>query len=317
MKIETNVEIGEQSKAAMIANKVPIPKLFLTFEMSAEKAHIFASAYASYRKLIVSEQTIYAEDFRIVAPETKKVQYGIDHKDGYISSWKQEVGKTIHLANVLRPDIISGVLTEGMNIDIYLEKIEAQITENQKLFDKAQAELAEFEAHAPQREQAKQAYEAEQARANAEREAKEKAEREAKEAEKAKINAEKEAKRLARLEWAKEYGSEHLQKGLEQGYDCIKQYDIELGEYLIKDSAYEYDRENLVDTKDRSCPSLDALCEAERINEIEGLAATIVWLPDGLYELHKDPDEYSEPENGCEAVSVDVKGTSGYWYKTF
>ncbi len=153
----------------------------------------------------------------------------------------------------------------------------------------------------------------------------EKTEREAKQAkeevkaneEKAKQAAEAEIKQKEMLAWAQEHGSDRLRKGLEHGHACKKLYETELGEHLIQDNGYEYDRENKIEEKDRSCPSLAALEEVERIEKIEGLSASVVWLPEGLTELHKDPEEYYEPESGCEAVKVDVKGTAGYWYKTF
>lgn len=153
-----------------------------------------------------------------------------------------------------------------------------------------------------------------------EKEAVEKAEKDAAEAktkaEQAKEEGEAEEKRrLERLEWAKHRGSDRLLKGLQHGHRCVKLYETEFGEYLIQDSDYVYDRDNKVETKNRSCPSLEALEEVERIEKIEGLSASVVWLPDGIWELHKD--ESCEPDSGCEAVSVDVKGTYGYWYKTF
>ncbi len=150
---------------------------------------------------------------------------------------------------------------------------------------------------------------------------KEKAEKEAqelakKEAEAAKIAAEKEARRQARLIWAREHGSVRLLKGLEQGYNCIKLYETELGTFLLGDE-YEYDRDNRVDDKDHACPPLEALEEVERLQGVEGVDPDIVWLPQGLSELHNDPDDYNEPESGCGAVRVDVKGTQGYWYRKF
>ncbi len=148
------------------------------------------------------------------------------------------------------------------------------------------------------------------------REEKELAEKAQKEAEAAKIAAEKEEKRQARLAWAREHGSERLRKGLEQGYSCIKKYESELG-YFILGIEYEYDRDDNVEDKDHACPPLEALNEVERLQGIEGIESTIVWLPQGLSELHNDPDDYNEPESGCGAVRVKVEGTRGYWYRKF
>lgn len=317
MKLETNIDIGDQSKAAMIAGRIPIPKPFMVFEMSPEKARIFANPQARYRKLIVDSEKIYTEAFSINNRETKYIANGIDAKDGYIPNYTTWIGKEIKLQDVLNSAIISGELKDGDNIDTYLEKIEEQIAENQKLFDERQAEIADFPNHAPQREAAKQAYEAEQEKLRLEKEAKDAAEKAIKDAEAVKVSEEKEKVRLERLAWAQEHGSDRLRKGLEHGHNCIKLYETEIGGYLIQDGDYEYDRENVTETKNRSCPTLAALEEVERIEKIEGLSASVVWLPEGLTELHKDPEEYNEPESGCEAVRIDVKGTAGYWYKTF
>jgi hypothetical protein len=200
---------------------------------------------------------------------------------------------------------------------MYLEKMEGQMAENQNRYDEMQAQIADFPNHAPQREAAKQAYEAEQGKLRLEKEATDAAEKATKYMEATKASEEKEKKRLERLAWAQEHGSERLRKGLEHNHNCGKLFETEFGEHLIQDNDYEYDREAKVENKDRSCPSLVSLEEVERIEKIEGLFASVVWLPEGLTELHKDPEEYNEPESGCEAARIDVKGTAGYWYKKY
>lgn len=317
MKIRTNIDLGDASKASMIANRISIPKPFMTFEMSPEKAHIFANKYTSKHKLIVSEEEIYVEEFRIDSPMTKYVQGGIDSRDGMITSWTKKVGESIGLANILVPDIVAGTLIDGMNIDAYIEKIEERIITNQTLLEEVTKEIQDFDTHAPQRASAKQIYDIEQEKLRVEKETREIEERTVQEAIKAKEKEATEEARKKQIAWAQEHGSDRLRKGLEHGHACKKLYETELGENLIADSEYEYDRENKVEEKGRSCPSLMALEEVERIEKIEGLSASVVWLPEGLTEIHKDPEEYNEPESGCEAVMIDVKGTAGYWYKTF
>ncbi len=125
----------------------------------------------------------------------------------------------------------------------------------------------------------------------------------------------KESRRLERLAWAQQHGSDRLRKGLEHGHACTKLYETEFGRHLIGDGGYVYDRDGRVETKDRSCPSIEALEEAEHIEKTKGLSVSIVWLPEGTWELHKD--ETCEPDAGCEAVRVDVRDTAGYWYKMF
>lgn len=317
MKIRTNIDLSDVSKASMIARRIPIPKSFMTFEMSPEKAHIFANKYAIKKKLIVSEEEIYVEEFRIDSPMTKYVQGGLDSRDGMITSWTKNIGKSISLENILIPDIIIGTLIEGMNIDAYIEKVEANIVTNRTLLEVVTKEIQDFDAHAPQRAMAKQIYDSEQEKLRVEKETKEAEERTIQEAVKAKEKEAIEEAKKKRIAWAQDHGSDRLLKGLLHGHTCKKLYETELGESLIANSDYEYDQENKVEEKGRSCPSLAALEEVERIEKTEGLSASAVWLPEGLTELHKDPEEYNEPESGCEAVKIDVKGTAGYWYKTF
>lgn len=317
MKIRTEIRISNQSKAAMVANGIPIPESNMTFEMSTAKAHIFASPHARFNELLVTPEEIYTTEFYINNIETKYIAGGIDSKDGYITAYTTWVGTVIRLQDTLVEAIISGELKEGDSIDTYLEKVEEQMTENQRLYDQMQAQIAEFPAHAPQREAARKTYEAEQEKLRREKEAEDAKELARKADESRKVMEEKERRRQERLTWAREHGSERLRKGLEQEHTCIKLYEIELGEHLIADRDYEYDRENMVDEKNRSCPSLKALEEVERLNQIKGLSAQVVWLPEGLRELHKNTDECFEPGVGCEAVKVDVAGTSGYWYKKY
>jgi len=95
--------------------------------------------------------------------------------------------------------------------------------------------------------------------------------------------------------WAAEHGSDRLKKGLDAGYSCKKLYFTERGqEDLGEDYVLDYDES--IKTKDRSCPSLEALEEESRINALYPKSAKIVWCPNGLGE-----DEY---EDGCEAVEV-------------
>ena len=95
--------------------------------------------------------------------------------------------------------------------------------------------------------------------------------------------------------WAAEHGSDRLKKGLDAGYSCKKLYFTERGqEDLGEDYVLDYDES--INTKDRSCPSLEALEEESRINDLYPKSAKIVWCPNGLGE-----DEY---EDGCEAVEV-------------
>ncbi len=124
-------------------------------------------------------------------------------------------------------------------------------------------------------------------------------------------------RRLSRLAWAKEHGSDQLRKGLEQGYSCIKIYEKEFGVWVLGD-GYVWDRDDVVEEKDRSCPSLEALEIVEvlvRDERIGNRMADIKWLPDGLSALVPDDEWDEDTKKGCEAISVGIKGITGLWYK--
>jgi len=95
--------------------------------------------------------------------------------------------------------------------------------------------------------------------------------------------------------WAAEHGSDRLKKGLEAGYSCKKLYFTERGREDLGE-GYVLDYDESIKTKDRSCPSLEALEEEARINALYPESSKIVWCPNGL-----DEEEY---EGGCEAVEV-------------
>jgi hypothetical protein len=236
-------------------------------------------------------------------------QHGYDEH----GNWVQLIGNT-NVVELLADKYADGEIAIGGNIDHIMQelsdtyqRIDQIVANNKTIADEKKRK--EEEEH-PAKEARKKAELEERNKKDDEEKAKA-------EADKAKQAEEAELRQKEMLAWAQEHGSERLRKGLEQGYTCIKLYETELGEFLIADSDYEYDRDDKVEVKGRSCPSLDALNEAERINQIEGLSGEVKWLPEGLSELHKDPDpdEYFEAEGGCEAVFVDVKATSGYWYK--
>ena len=125
------------------------------------------------------------------------------------------------------------------------------------------------------------------------------------------------AREKKRLDWIKEHGSERLQLGVEQGHKCIKLYTLERFKHEIAEAvgsadAYVLDYDGDVETKDRSCPSLEALQEVKKLKE-SGLIAEVVWLPKGLSGLLDEPD-YEDCE-GCEAIEVEHPDLSGYMYR--
>ncbi len=143
-----------------------------------------------------------------------------------------------------------------------------------------------------------------------------KAQQAIKDAEAKKQDEAKKARRLSRLAWAQDHGSDQLRKGLEQGYSCIKVYEEEYGKWVLG-NGYVWDRDDVVEEKDRSCPSLEALEIVEVLvkdKRIGNRMADIKWLPEGLSALVAD-DDWDDTKKGCEAISVAIPGITGTWYK--
>lgn len=127
----------------------------------------------------------------------------------------------------------------------------------------------------------------------------------------------KKIRRLSRLAWAQEHGSDQLRKGLAQGYSCIKVYEKEYGVWVLGDE-YVWDRDDVVEEKDISCPSLEALKIVEVLVKDERIGegmADIKWLPYGLSALVADDDWDEDTKKGCESISVKIPGITGMWYK--
>jgi hypothetical protein len=78
--------------------------------------------------------------------------------------------------------------------------------------------------------------------------------------------------------WCAAHGSDQLRRGVAAGYDCGRLYVIERA--ALEAPGYIVDYEDHADWKDRSCPSLAALNEADAISEKLGKPAQVVWLTD-------------------------------------
>jgi hypothetical protein len=320
MKIETRIQLSDESKAKMISEGFELPPADIIFEMSPLYAAIFAAEGIKYENLIVhTSDYIYVRSVNTkkITP-IEEVLYGIDSKGGIINTrYVSSVGEEKTLESILVPDIQSGKLKPGMNIDQYIQQLEVIRINNIAALQKVNEEVAEFPNHAPQREAARRAYEAEQNKIQKEKDDVAKAERLKTDAEALRQSAEKETRRLARLAWAQEHGSARLRKGLEQGYSCIKQYEEEFSRFVLGED-YVWDRDNVVEEKTRSCPSLKALEIVEILIKDKRIGqgnADVQWLPDGLSALVKDEDWDEDTKQGCEAISVNIKGITGLWYK--
>jgi hypothetical protein len=175
------------------------------------------------------------------------------------------------------------------------------------------AERKQAEASIPAAlEQARQEcaeYKAKKAREEAERLAA--AERDRVETEeRRRVAKEREEARLAeRLTWAREHGSEHLQRALDAGHDCARLFWTERAGVEYPD--FVLDGDSHAEWKDCFCPSVKALDSRDAVLAAHpGAKATIVWLtaePRNSASDDEDDDEYEclEPFRECEALIVD------------
>lgn len=99
-------------------------------------------------------------------------------------------------------------------------------------------------------------------------------------------------------EWISANGSETLQKGVAQGYNCEKRY---FEERLEKEAGADYDTlDNDEEVKSRSCPSAKALAELERAQKIDK-NAKIVWV----VEDYCDEEAGERFDDSYEAIELE------------
>lgn len=106
-----------------------------------------------------------------------------------------------------------------------------------------------------------------------------------------------------KAEWIAEHGSNHLKRAIERGHDCQRKYAIERA--ASEAPGYIVDFENSASWKERTCPSLSALNEADKAEALEIGDAEIVWLTDEPRTSKRTSDDYYEDEfQACEAVII-------------
>lgn len=122
------------------------------------------------------------------------------------------------------------------------------------------------------------------------------AEREREARQKAEAEAAKQKFESERLEWIKQYGSDHLQRAVAAGYNCLRKYVEERA--ALEFPGFEVDFDDKADWSSRSCPSEAALDIAEQYSE---QGAEVVWLKEPA-----NPREYCYPDEfeSCEAVLI-------------
>jgi len=301
MKIQTIVNLTEAQKARIVSRNEPFPQRICTFDMSPEKAEIISRLKGTYKL----ESSLDGVIIRATDDMYDYQRLGVEKTDGYDQNgnWRQEIQESIKLMDILAEAYATGTITQGANIDFALDIMaEAQrrreaIEENNKI---VRAEIDRKE------EEERPVREAQKKREAEEKEAREKAEAEKKAKSDAEEKARNEAIEAEKKAWIEEHGSERLRKGYAMGYNCQKIYEIERAQSVLG-SEYVRDSQE-VDEKDRSCPTLEALQEVERLKSVIEKGAAVVWLPHGM----------GEDESGCEAVKADPgKFSRYYFYKTF
>jgi len=304
MKIQTIVNLTEAQKARIVSRKnEQLPQRICTFDMSPEKAEIISRLSGEYKVTRPVGLGDPAEEVIVIVAvgEESYKRLSVEKVNGYDETeYFKQIQDAVDLRDILAEAYATGTISEGANIDFALDimaEADARrqtILENNKIVvaDKARREEEERPAREAQK---KREAEEEAARKNAEaeKEATAKAEAEVRNKE---IEAEKKA-------WIEEHGSERLQKGHTMGYRCQKLYEIERAQFIL---GSEYVRDSKeVDEKDRSCPSLEALQEVERLKTVISNGAVIVWLPHGID---------GEDETGCEVVKADPGTFSQYYF---
>lgn len=307
MKIRTIVNLTEAHKARIVSRNEKLPQRICTFEMSPEKAEIISRLKGNYKIASVNGIDIHAADesqLEIVIQATDdQYSYQRLHVEEIKDTTWKVAQETIMLQDVLAEAYAAGTITNGSNIDFALDIMDVAMARREIIIENN----LKVEADKARKEEAERPAKEAQAKADAEA----KAERERIEAqEKAKKYAEDQARNQAieaeKNAWIEDHGSERLRKGYAMRYNCQKIYEIERAQSIL---GNQYIRYNDVEEKDRSCPSLEALQEVERLKSVIQKEAIVVWLPDGLS---------GEAETGCEAVKADPGVFSNhYFYKVF
>lgn len=117
------------------------------------------------------------------------------------------------------------------------------------------------------------------------------------------LKAEKEKNEAERLAWIEMNGSEYLNKAVKLGYNCQRQYVTERA--LLEFPGFALDFNFRAEWQDRTCPSLQALEEVEKLIQ-QGHKALVVWLCDtGVEQETTEDDDYINPFEPCEAIIVE------------
>lgn len=107
----------------------------------------------------------------------------------------------------------------------------------------------------------------------------------------------------AKQSWIAAHGSDHLRRGAAAGHDCQRLYVTERA--ALEAPGYTVDFDDTARWKDRSCPSLAALDERDRMTARGIGSVEIVWLTAApTASVRDDYDGYEDGFAPCEAVIV-------------
>lgn len=288
MKLQTIAALSESQKAQIVARGEELIGHY-TFEMSRKYADVFSH--------------LQQGDFRV---SDDCIDIGNANKIGEYRDIEGHWVNYHYLYTDIAEGIADGTLRDGGCCDAIMQKIVDLLTARDEARQaekrKAAVEAARKVREAPLREWR----EANQKKINEQKRIEDDERKAA-----TKIAAEKVA--AERLVWIEQHGSERLQKGVAQGYRCNKIYVAERGSAELG-SGYVLDYAETIKTKDRSCPSLEALNEVERLEQA-GIAAKVKWLPNGVYTEEDCYEHGCDMQQSCEAVEVILLGT--YFYQEF
>lgn len=112
--------------------------------------------------------------------------------------------------------------------------------------------------------------------------------------------AEADAARAEKAAWVEAHGSDYLKRACAAGHNCQRLY--------VKERAgqeapnYVVDFDNNAEWRERSCPSLTALNELDKVAQLQIGEPEIVWLEAEPHDKNNEEPEYGFEE--CEAVVI-------------
>lgn len=106
----------------------------------------------------------------------------------------------------------------------------------------------------------------------------------------------KEKQRAEKIAWAAQFGSDHLQRALAAGHSCDRKYRVERA--AVEYPGFTLDYENNAGTKDRACPSVEALDARDAaLAAHPDATCEIVWLAAPALDSKPQADDEEDFED--------------------